>query len=291
MPNLWKFISKNKTETPNVQEYTFSPAESTNFEPEEEFIPKSVELDENLKQDLIDGETPDTTSNPLAYAQVQSDLILEQARNQAEQIIREAREQAVQQSKTILSQAEEVGYQAGFQKGMQDGTAKALEEGAQMKAAQERQLAESADAFIKNAEAALSRQLNDNLDELRDLSIAIAEKVICTSLKSSSDVISKMIQMAVDKRKRCEWVHVYIAECDARRMTTLPPALANALAELSDHVRIIPMVDEESGTCIVECPGEIIDASASTQVQNVRNLLNATPVDTEPPALFGTRKG
>ena len=83
-----------------------------------------------------------------------------------------------------------------------------------------------------------------------------------------------MIQTAVDKRKRREWAHIYIAECDARRLTQMPAALTAALSELSDRVRIIPMADDEAGTCIIECPDEIIDASASTQMQNIRDLLD-----------------
>ena len=133
------------------------------------------------------------------------------------------------------------------------------------------------EAFIRKAERMLDQQMDDNLDDLRDLALAVAEKVVCVSLKSSSEVIGRMIQTAVDKRKRREWVHIYIAECDAKRLTTLPAALTAALAELSDRVRIIPMADDEAGTCIIESPNEIIDASAATQMQNIRDMLNNHP--------------
>jgi flagellar assembly protein FliH len=33
------------------------------------------------------------------------------------------------------------------------------------------------------------------------------------------------------------------------------------------------MGDDESGTCIIETPEEIIDASASTQMANIRDIL------------------
>ena len=41
----------------------------------------------------------------------------------------------------------------------------------------------------------------------------------------------------------------------------------------SANVKIIPMGDDEGGTCIVETPEEIIDASVSTQMTNIRDLL------------------
>ena len=33
------------------------------------------------------------------------------------------------------------------------------------------------------------------------------------------------------------------------------------------------MPEDESGTCILEMPDEIIDASVSTQLQNIRDLV------------------
>ena len=88
-----------------------------------------------------------------------------------------------------------------------------------------------------------------------------------------------LIQAAVDKRKRREWVRIHIAECDAKRMARLSPALTAALASLSSQVRIIPMADDEPGTCIIEMPDEIIDASAATQIHNIRSMLADIPAD------------
>ena len=34
------------------------------------------------------------------------------------------------------------------------------------------------------------------------------------------------------------------------------------------------MGDEEDGTCIIETPEEIIDASVSTQMSNIRDILH-----------------
>ena len=51
------------------------------------------------------------------------------------------------------------------------------------------------------------------------------------------------------------------------------PALTTALGALSQHIKLIPMGDGEDGTCIIETPEEIIDASVSTQMSNIRDLL------------------
>ena len=279
MPKLWKFKSKAETEAPKVETYQFLAAEDMDFGAEDEiFLPDSVldEPGESLDNEAGAGPEPvevDQETDPVNYAQIQSDIILQDARSRAEEILRQAEERAGQECEQVRKQAEEDGYQAGFQRGLQEGTAKAMAEGAQAREEQAKRLEDEVEAFLKKADQAVEQQLNDNIDELRDLALAVAEKVICVSLKSSADVIWRMIQTAIDKRRRREWVHIYIAECDARRRTTLPPALTAALSELSDRVRITPMADDEPGTCIVEFPDEIIDASASTQLQNIRELL------------------
>ncbi len=278
MPKLWKFKSKAEADTPKVETYQFLAAEDMDFGAEDEIFLPDGTLDEPGEPVDQEGTDPQPTeadqeTDPVNYAQIQSEIILQDARNRAEEILRQAEERAAQESEELRKQAEEEGYQAGFQKGMEAGTARAMEEGAQARQELAKRLEDEVEAFLKKAERAVDQQLDDNIDELRDLALAVAEKVICVSLKSSSDVIWRMIQTAIDKRRRREWVHIYIAECDARRRTTLPPALTAALSELSDRVRIIPMADDEAGTCIIEFPDEIIDASASTQLQNIRELL------------------
>ena len=220
---------------------------------------------------------PDPEPDPVSFAQIQAEQILEDARQRADALLEQARLEAEVKAETLYESARQNGLEAGRAEGTAQGVAQALEEN---RAAQERQaaaLAEELNAFLKRAGDALDRQMEENVEELRDLAIAIAEKVVCVSLKSSSDVIGRMIQTAIDKRKRREWAHIYIAECDAKHMAKVPASLMNALTALSDRVRIIPMADDEAGTCIIEMPDEIIDASAATQMNNIRTLLSDTP--------------
>ena len=270
MPNLWKFLTKAESDAPKVETYQFAEAEELVIESEQVAM-----LEEEMQtaapcEDTVSDEAEETTAGSISYAQVQSDLLIQEAKQRADEIIRQADERAEQIAQDARDKAEKEGYQAGFQAGMQQ----ALAENAQVMEARAQKLEEDVADFIKRAERALDRQLDENVDDLRDLALGVAEKIVCISLKSSTDVIGRMIQAAVDKRKRREWVHIYIAECDAKRLTSLPVTLTSALAELSDRVRIIPMADDEPGTCIIELPDEIVDASAATQMQNIRELLN-----------------
>ena len=123
---------------------------------------------------------------------------------------------------------------------------------------------------IEQARAALMEQTSS---ELCELSLAVAEKVIHVSLRSSQEVSERMIQSATEKLKRREWVHIYISGADTGAAARISPELASSLAGLSDHIKLIPMADDEPGTCIIEMPDAIIDASASTQLSNIRDML------------------
>ncbi len=293
MRNLWK--AKSKTDTaPKIEEYQFAQADEFEFDTEEDFE-EELPLDEDIGEDE-ELTSSDEDTDSLGYAKIQSEKIINQAKCQAEEIISQAESQAEQLKESIRRQASEEGYNQGynqgFNEGMQQGNAKIVEEISKKKSELDKQFVDRIDDFVKKSENILGQQLKDNLNDMRDLSIAIAEKVISISLKSSTEIIGKMIQTAVDKRKRREWAHVYISECDAKRITVLPPAMATALSELSDHVRIIPMADDESGTCIIECPDEIIDASAATQIQNIKDMLNTQPVsDSMTTSLLQDTKG
>ena len=290
MPNIFKAFSRTKAEPyrfPNAEEIVVPGAEP---EPElkpgegEEFTPlgeKSPTEGEEAGFDVIlrDEEQddtaerpPETKETPISFAQIQAEQILADARREADKILLNAKDKAGKESKEVFAKAREEGYQEGYVAGM----ARAAEESRQAREEQAVRLEEEVHRFMEHAGDTLDRQMDQSVDDLRDLAMAVAEKVICVSLRSSADVIARMIQTAIDKRKKKEWVHIYIAECDAKRLTQLPASLTGALSALSDRVRIIPMADDESGTCIIEMPDEIVDASVSTQLSNLRTILNDT---------------
>ena len=292
MPNLFKVFSKTKAEP-----YQFPDTDELVVEappaPEPEEAPP-VQEDGGLPEgeeggfDVLVGgpeeegaaeAAPEPEENAITFAQVQAEAIMAEARRDAERILAQAREEADRQAEEVFAKARENGYQDGYVAGVTQASqeaALAAQEAAQKREEQAQQLEEEVHHFLERAGAALDRQMDESVDDLRDLAMAVAEKVVCVSLKSSADVICRMIQTAIDKKKRKEWVHIYIAECDAKRLSQLPSSLTNALNALSDRVRIIPMTGDQSGTCIIEMPDEIIDASTDTQLNNLRTILMDT---------------
>ena len=284
MPSIWKAILR-----PKAEPYQFPKAEELILEeevPAGSDTPPPVEESEEEKAPAVDiriGEEakapepepePEPEPDPVSFAQIQAEQIIADAHRRAEAILDQARLEAEIKAQELFESSRQSGLETGRAEGLAQGAAQALQEGQRAQQRQAQELAADFDRFLERAGAALDRQLDENVDDLRDLAIAIAEKVVCVSLKSSSEVICRMIQTAIDKRKRREWAHIYIAECDAKHLSKVPASLMNALSALSDRVRIIPMADDEAGTCIIETPDEIVDASAATQLNHIRTLLS-----------------
>ncbi|MCI9643838.1 MAG: F0F1 ATP synthase subunit delta [Oscillibacter sp.] len=287
MPSIWKSIMR-----PKAEPYQFPKAEELVLEEEKpaEAPPPplaeeggeegpAVDIRREEAAEALEPE-PEPEPDPVSFAQIQAEQIIADAHRRAGEILDQARLEAEIKAQELFESSRQSGLESGRAEGLAQGAAQALQEGQRAQRRQAEELAADFDKFLERAGAALDRQMDENVGDLRDLAIAIAEKVVCVSLKSSSEVIGRMIQTAIDKRKRREWAHIYIAECDAKHLSKVPASLMNALSALSDRVRIIPMADDEAGTCIIETPDEIVDASAATQMNHIRTLLSdAGPVE------------
>lgn len=206
----------------------------------------------------------------LSLAQAQADELIRNARAQAERIIEEAKQAAEAEVARIHQQASEEGYNQGYVEGQRKGEEEAS--AATRKAAQES--VQAVQRFLTQANNMRDEKIDKLSGELLDVAVAVAEKVVHVSLKSSEEIIKRMIIAATEKMKRREWVQIYVADCDVKGVAQSDPSLTAALSCLSDHIKIVPMRDAETGTCIVEMPDEIIDASASTQLENIRSVIH-----------------
>lgn len=207
--------------------------------------------------------------SPVESARSEAEKIIAEARAVADEILSGVEMEAMDELEMLRSVARDEGYRDGYARGMMDASEQTKEE----RDAFGEQISNELKEFIENASSTREQMIDEVVEELRDLAIAVAEKVVRVSLKSSSEVIVRMIRSATDKMKRREWVHIYISGCDSKGLAEVSTALSTSMSALSEHIRIIPMQDDEIGTCIIETPEEIIDASLSTQISNIKNLV------------------
>lgn len=194
---------------------------------------------------------------------------LEDAKREAEEILEEAKEQAMKEFEEARREGHREGYEAGYQEGKKTGEEQCRE------IFQDNLLAFQSDIkqALRSVEIAKENCVRKYLDELKDCAIAIGEKVIHISLRSSGEVIKQMIISATEKLKKTAWVKIYIDKCDYDMMMEADADILDELSHLSDNIKFIVMDKEERGNCIIEMPEEIVDVSVNTQIENIKDIL------------------
>lgn len=186
---------------------------------------------------------------------------------------------ATNAAKDIELEAKKKGKSEGFEQGRSEGSEIGYKEGVaeglrQSKSENENILAELKE-ILGQTEQNKKEILKKYQEDLKDIAIAVAEKVVHVSLKSSGDIIKRMILSATEGMTDLKWVKIYIAETDSQLLVKADQNLIEEIAQLSSNIKVIVMQEEEAGTCIIELPNKIIDASAKTQIENIRDILSS----------------
>lgn len=252
--------------------------------PEDDFYGDDMpeEYGDSIDPEVLEREL-ENRSRELADTEGKAKKILEEAEAQAASIIKEAMDTAERVKKDAFveaaaaaSEAQETGYNEGLERGHQEGYAQALESATKELDEKNHSLLEE----ISRAIAELDRQKTDYIrmynEEMKDLVIAIAEKVINVSLKSSGEIIRRMILNAVENGRNKEWAKIYISEYDANIMVHEDSDILDALRQVSDNIKIEVMENGEPGDLLVEYPNQVIDAGVNTQMKNIRQIMDDT---------------
>ena len=283
------FVGEDTPKTPlPIREYANMDLDGDEFPSESDAESEDAAEFEEGEEEEEEEPTPET--DPLGFARIQADALLRDAQKEAEDYVAAYKQQAIAEFESELEKqkfrAQQEGYNAGYTAGMNEAMAEAKVQRNKLAAEQIRDVKE----FLEEAARARDRLFDENREEMKNLAMTIAEKVIQVSLKNSSDILLRMVDAATDTHKRCEWAHIYVADCDVKGKVFTTPELTAALGHISDRVRVIPMADDESGTCIVELPDAILDASVSTQLANIREVLDSVGTDDDSPTVFYTGK-
>ena len=203
---------------------------------------------------------------------------LEETREEVRRLLEDSRLEAEQMKSQARDEGHEIGEREGYEKGYLDGYEKAQQEVENtLKKEADELLLELRD-LIASVEQKKREMLEQYKDDLRDIAISIAEKIIRVSLKSSGDIIKRMIISATEGIMSKEWVKIYIARCDAEMAVNGDSMLINSISYVSDHIKIIVMENEASGTCILEFPDKVIDASTNTQIENIKEIISSSRI-------------
>lgn len=247
------------------------PGEEQDIRPYDFFAGFRIERTVNAEEPDEDGDEEEEVEEKDAKEQYEELLeaekkIVEEAKEQAKKILDDAHKQA-----DILRQK---AFAEGHEEGVEAGYKKAHDEQRELLDQEIRQLQANASEVMRSISIEKTKLLEQYVDDLKKISLAIAEKIIQTSLQSSGDIVKRMILAATDKITKKQWAKIYITKCETGISMEVDAEFLDALSKLSDNIKIITMDNGEDGTCIIELPDEIIDASVSTQLENIKDILN-----------------
>jgi flagellar assembly protein FliH len=220
----------------------------------------------NSEEEEDDGEEEEAEEEEPQIDQAAIEAMLEEAEEKARILVSDARAQAEYLRRKAFEEGHEEGRQAGIREAY-DEQRKILDE-------EVRELQNNISEVLQSVSIEKEKLLEQYVDDLRKISLAIAEKIVQTSLQSSSDIIKRMILAATDKITKKQWAKIYITKCSAGVSMEVDAEFLEALSRLSDNIKIVTMDNGEEGTCIIELPDEIIDASVGTQLENIKDILN-----------------
>ncbi len=192
--------------------------------------------------------------------------LLKEAQEKADCLLADAREQA-----EILRKE---SYEEGRRQGLKDGQEQAYTEYKAELSEEIRVLQRNAADMLQSVGYEKDCILEKYIDDLKKIALSVAEKIVHTSLQTSGDVVKRMILAATDKMKKRQWAKIYITKCNTGIALDVDAEFLESLAHLSDNIKIVTMDNEEEGTCIIELPDEIVDASVGTQFENIRDIIN-----------------
>lgn len=123
----------------------------------------------------------------------------------------------------------------------------------------------------------LQRDHRDFLQQYREglsgLALEIAQKLLDESILAHQELMKPLVQKAVSSVKNAEWISVQVSD-------RLPGLAEELKKELTGRGGLPPVDvlsgDVPAGSCIVHTPEGIVDASVSTQLENLKTLFEGS---------------
>lgn len=264
LPNLIKsnYVivtdSEIKVIDSNLKNDMFSPIVAKKIETIEPFPSPDGEEEAFVEglfadQARVNVRTPEIS---LEKAQEQAKDIIENAVKEAETIKERAKQDASAMLVALRNEAQEQGYNDGFQQGEDAINAKMaeIEE-------KENILEEQYDHKVKELE-----------DSLSDIIIALVKKITGVLVEEKKDIIQYLISEAISNHNNSSKYMIRVSKEDYHYVV----AQKDMLQELVKEGVILDILEDSSiqtGDCIIETDKRMIDCSIDTKLNNLTNDL------------------
>jgi len=207
----------------------------------------------------------------------QREEILKEATNEASIILDTAKKNAQLEVEAIRIKAYEEAYNEGFvngkSKGYNEGFQSGFEEiGKELHSDHEirvNEISEMIKTIENNKQSILSKYEN----EIPKISLNIAERIMRQKIELKDGSLAKIVESITKDYKNVDWVKIYVSENDEAEMMEADKILINELQRISKDVKVEVKKELKQGSCVVETPNSIVDASVDTQLSNLKEIL------------------
>lgn len=259
-------------------EYKFKnrPYKLTSF-----FLPKHSQLLEELKKKIkeeTDEEKILKIKDELKKVEDELEIKqteLESIKIQSEEIKLKTQEEiknllsdAEKQANEIKESAQKNGYDEGFEKGYYDGLAKAKSEIEQKFSS----LITNLQSIVQSALEEKNKIINSTEDDIIELSVAIAKKIINNEISTNKESIISLVKEAIKKLEDKEKITIYTHPSDLDLIKSHREEFKE-LVDTIDALHILPDELLEPGECRLESKSEIIDTDINYQLGEIKKKL------------------
>ena len=197
---------------------------------------------------------------------------LRAAENEALERARAAEEAALRltgdaekDAEQLRQQAKNEGYLEGFNKGYEES----LDE---FKSRNE-PMAEKLAFLVEQLSEFEQMRLRNSEQELVDLSVGVAARIVAGELETNPKAIVKMIRETVTQNHSEEYIRITLSDELMPVELEASAEMRQLLEQLGANVTVMTDTKAGTGTIKLETPKGIIDMSVDTQLENVREIL------------------
>ena len=192
--------------------------------------------------------------------------IINTARKKAQTEIAECKKKALEDG---YNTGLEIGKEKGYTEGYNAGQAKVSE----ILLEQNKEKTKEISDMIEKIELEKSVIISKYENELTNLSIEIAEKILRNEIDTKDNLVSNIIKNTIKDYRNVEWIKIYISSKDDAVAIQADKELTNELEKISNDVKIEALDELKRGSAIIESEEGIVEASIDTQFKNFKEMV------------------
>lgn len=187
----------------------------------------------------------------------------------------QALQQTKEEVKNIEKEARNKGYNNGYQKGKEEGITAGKKEVLQRQKEVLEEISTTKNLLsqiVEGAQKEREKFLERNEEEILNLSISVAKKIIGEEIATNKKVIFSVIKSAVDKLKERDKITLRVNPADLETINQFKEKVMYLQSKVSE-VKYFPDESVEKGGVIVETSYGVIDATIDAQIKELKKTL------------------